>query len=197
MVNTTPKGADEWTPKVNRERRRFLLQLVATTSVAVWAWIWWDSVNNKREKDSKIRKKREIESIQPVIETRDFDENIENTIENLMDLYENLELMVAREFYMNNKSWQELYFLNVIGTTLHDLTLDEENMYWNKPKPPNIVKVNDWIKQRMNNMIFQIENKFTGWAIIAEWLTKKYELFAKKYPQLAPVIEEWKKKNWK
>ncbi|MCK9273144.1 hypothetical protein M0P65_06385 [Candidatus Gracilibacteria bacterium] len=182
MVNIT-KGGDEGAPKVNAGRRDFLKQsLTGGVALGAMGILGAGLTGCKTQKD----RDEEITKIQPLTETKDFDESLKNTIENLMDLYESLELRAAKEFYTTNKLSGNVYLLNIVALALNDITRSQ------------LAKMDDNIKQRMNNMIFKINNKHSGQAIIEEGLQfYSSDLFAKKYPQLVPVIEEWKKKNGK
>jgi len=64
-----------------------------------------------------------------------------------MDLYESLELRAAKEFYTTNKLSGNVYLLNIVALALNDITRSQ------------LAKMDDNIKQRMNNMIFKINNK--------------------------------------
>lgn len=179
MVNIT-KGGDEWAPK-NPERRDFLKKSLtwwaALAAMGIlWTWLTWCKTQTDRDEEIV-----EVTKIQPLSETKDFDESLKNTIENLMDLYESLELRVAENFYTTNEK-DFVGLLNTIATTLYDIRISQ------------LVKIENNIKQRMDNMIFKIDSKSIGWILIIKWLEKKCELFAKKYPQLVPVIEKWNKR---
>jgi len=169
----------------NPERRDFLTKWAALAAMGIlWVWLPWCRTQADREE--------EVTKIQPMsnlkyelLEMQDLNEWIKNTIEKLMLLYESLELKTAKDFYITNEVSGNIYLLNIVAVALNDMSTSQ------------LVKIDDNTKQKMNNMIFKVESKFTASQIIIDGLDNNPGIFAKKYPQLVPVIEEWKKKNWK
>lgn len=190
MVNTTPKSEGEWTPEGKIDRRDFLRKsLTWWVALAAVGILWFNTIPilaEKLEEDAKNTKALKIKETQVAPELKDFETSINVATENLLDAYETLEFDVAEKYFTDNYNKSRL---SPIFRLM--LLLNEINMSWS-------LMINDNIKQRMNNALFKY-SQIGSWdsSTFEAILVSRSYLFAKKYPQLAPVIEEWKKKNWK
>jgi hypothetical protein len=89
---------------------------------------------------------------------------------------------VAKKYYTDNYKNADLNWLINLSIAITNLRIEPKN---------------DNIQKRIDNMFFKF-NMHGDWNHGGIEMKMLYsDFYTKKYPQLIPVIEEWKKKNWK
>lgn len=170
MVNTLEVTSEN--TGVDTGRRDFLSKWAALTAMAIlwWVWLTWC----KTQTDTK-----KIKEVSSVCEDVNFKSLMYIAGIKLIAAYEVMEYNVVKNFY--NKNVNHIDVSNLIGLSvaLHNI---------------QSLIIDDDVKKRMANMSFKFDSHLFWGVNVESSIRSGFDFFAKKYPDLIPVIEEWKKR---